>query len=133
MINPLQGSPGVASATEHPGNAFQIDRMSKWLPFQHVQLPILAARQEGVTGLARLAYYPAIRADMLTIVTAEATRVVQVPDIVGVRMPIDLHIWEKIALVDLLDLGDGPVDLSFHLRVDLGIVATVEGIQIRRD
>ena len=54
-------------------------------------------------------------ADVLAIVTAEAAREVQVADVVGMRLPVSLHLREEISLKYAFDFGDG----AFNLRLFL--------------
>jgi len=94
----LQDSAAVTGAAEHSAYGFEVDWMSKSAGSRrrHSGLSVFAALEERVTLLTILAYYPAVRADVLAVVTAEASGVVQVPDIVGMGMPATFICGNKL-------------------------------------
>ena len=49
-------------------------------------------------------------ADMFTIVAAEASREMKMPDIVWVGLPVSLHLWEKVSLENALGFRDRSFD-----------------------
>src|SRR5215467_8481984 len=73
----------------------------------------LILSQNGVAGVAILAHNLAIGADVLTVMTAEAAVEIEMPDVVGMGLPIQLHLGECRALVDGLQFVDGVADLEF--------------------
>lgn len=68
-------------------------------------------------------------ADVLAIVTAEAAREIQMADVIGVRLPVGLHLREKVGLKDPLNFGDGAFDRSLLLRVHIFVVRLIKLIQ----
>jgi hypothetical protein len=70
-----------------------------------------ALLQDDVTGIAVFADDLAIGAGVLTVVTAEASLVVEVSHVVGVRLPIQVHFWKRSRPEDLLQFRDGLVDV----------------------
>ena len=72
-------------------------------------------------------------ANVLAVVAAKAAGEIEVTDVVRMRLPIGLHFREEIGLKDALHFGDGGFDQRLLLRVQRGIVASIEVIQGGRD
>src|SRR5579864_252760 len=69
-------------------------------------------RHQGVALVAILADNSAVGADMLAVMATEATVVVVMPKVVGMRLPVQLHLGEGRAFEDLLNLGDRIANLQ---------------------
>src|SRR3972149_12117116 len=93
LPGPLEDSSGVTGAAKHAAYGFQINGMSKPTSLRrNVQPFVLVVIEESVARrIAIVAYHPAVRADVLAVVTTEAAGVVQVPDIVGMGVPVALR------------------------------------------
>src|SRR5579864_8615754 len=66
---------------------------------------------ECVALVAVLADDLAVGADVLAVMAAKAAVVVVVPQIVGMCLPVQLHLGKRRALKDCLNLGDGAANL----------------------
>src|SRR5271157_3509099 len=89
-------SPGVAVGAIDRRQIANVDGM-----FERLRLHLCQMRstflliEKRVAGIAVLADDPAVLADMIAIVTAEAARIIHVPDVVRMGLPVDLHRGEK--------------------------------------
>src|SRR5689334_2176965 len=63
--------------------------------------------EDGVADGAILADHLSVGAHVLAVVAAEAAGKVEVADIVGVSLPVNLHFREGRGAIDALQLGDG--------------------------
>ena len=64
-------------------------------------------------------------AEMLAVVTAKTTEVVEVSDVVRVSPPIDFHLREEISLKDPLQLCDGALDRFLFAGVHIRIIPAI--------
>src|SRR5208282_6814117 len=85
--------------------------------------------KDRVTGLTVLGYHPAIGADVLPVVTAEASRVIKVADVIGMRAPVNPHKRKDVGFVDVLHGGNGSPDLLRLSGINLGLAILVKGIE----
>ena len=69
-------------------------------------------------------------ADVLVVVTAEASQRVEVTDDVAMREPIDMHLREARVTEDLLQCGHGTVDRRLLRREDGGLIRSVIGGEV---
>ena len=65
-------------------------------------------------------------ADVLAVVTAEATREVKMANVVWMGLPVSLHLRKKVSLKDALNFGDRGFDHRLLLRVHVFVVRLVE-------
>src|SRR5215472_1998428 len=65
-----------------------------------------------VAGIALLGQHLAVRADMLAIVTAEAAIEVEMPDVVGMGLPVQLHLRKRCLPVDALQFSNRVANLE---------------------
>src|ERR1035437_7664200 len=72
----------------------KVDRMLEGDPGSggHERLRAFLLREHGVAGIAIFADGLACLAQMVAVVTAEAAREIKMPDIVGMRAPVDFHL-----------------------------------------
>ena len=61
--------------------------------------------QHCVARVAILADDFAVLADVIAIVAAEATLEVEMPDVVGMRLPVQLHVRKERRAIDALQFG----------------------------
>jgi len=54
-------------------------------------------------------------AHVFSVVATEAAGEIEVPDVVRMRLPISLHLWEKIGTEDSLNLPDGALQFLLFL------------------
>jgi len=93
----------------------------------------LSFRHYGVTLVAIFADYAAVGADVLAVMAAEASRVIVVPKIVGMRLPVQLHVRESCAAIDLLNLDDRIADLQLLALGYIWVFRLVETLQATRN
>src|SRR3954447_21551103 len=81
-------------------------------------------RKNGVADLTVFADLLPVFADVLVVVAAEAAHRSEMPEVVGVRAPVDAHFGEADGPENVLYGFDGTVDLrSFRLvRVRVGLL-----------
>jgi len=84
----------------------------------------------GVTNIAVLGNHFAGVADVLAIMAAETAREVKMTNIVWVRLPVGLHLGEKVGLKDTLNLSYRAFDRSLLLQVHVFVVGLIELIQV---
>src|SRR5215472_10205654 len=82
--------------------------------------------EQGVTGIAVLADHASIFADVIAIVAAEAPREIHLSDVVGMRLPVDLHRGEERRSEYALDFGDGVLNAVSFGRSNLRVFISVE-------
>ena len=86
--------------------------------------------------MADVAFLPdhlTIPAHVLAPVATEASRVVEVPEVVGVGLPVHFHFGKDVGLVQPLHLGDSGLDRLALAGVEMGILGVVEIAQLRGD
>src|SRR5208283_6138301 len=77
---------------------------------------------EGVALVAVPAHHPAVGANVLPVVAAEAATVVVMAQVVGMSLPIQLHFGECRAPENLLNLGDRVANLQLLGLCFIGIL-----------
>src|SRR5262250_1187550 len=82
-----------------------------------------------VTDVAVVADDLAAVADVLAVVTAEATGKVKMSNVVRMRLPVGLHLRKEISLENALNFGDSGVDRWSFVRVNVRVVRAIEIIQ----
>src|SRR6516162_2610446 len=82
--------------------------------------------KQGMTRIAVLADHAAVFADMVAIVAAETSREIHVSDVVGMRLPVDLHRGEERRSEYSLDFGDGVLNAVSFGRSNLRVFISVE-------
>src|ERR1035441_5483631 len=85
----------------------------------------IGLRQQRVALVAILADDFAVGADVLAVVTAEASGIVEVPQVVGMRLPVQLHFGKRSSFEDLLNLSHGVANLQLLRLGDFGIFTFV--------
>src|ERR1700686_3604283 len=100
-------APGIAICAAYLSQISQIDWMLECGQCSRGQAGrAFGLGHEGVALVAILADDSAVGADVLAVMAAEATVVVVVPEVVGMRLPVQLHFGEGGTFEDLLNLGD---------------------------
>src|SRR5208337_4573139 len=93
------------------GHVAQIHRVLEGPDGQGGNLrPACLLLDDGVARVAILADDPAFLAHVVAIVAAEASLEVKVTDIIGMRLPVELHLGEEGGAIDALQLGYGRLD-----------------------
>src|SRR6185369_12915276 len=80
----------------------------------------------GPNNLARVA-------DVFTVVTSEASQVVEVADVVWMSPPVNSHLRENVCLEDTLQFGDRGPDRVLLACVHVGVVVPVVPVDVGRD
>src|SRR6478672_3164745 len=86
----------------------------------------LGVRHYRVALVAILTNDSAVAAHMLAVVAAEAAIEVIMAEIIGMGLPVKLHLGEGGVLENLLEFGDGVTDFQLLGFCDAGIFAFVE-------
>ena len=81
---------------------------------------------DRMAKLAIAAQHFAFPAHVISLVTAKATRIERMADIIGMGAPIDFHLRKNIGLVNLLHLSNG-----FSNRLALGLINLGRLLQIK--
>src|SRR5215471_6651420 len=89
----------------------------------------LASGHERVALVTITGQNPAVGAYMLSIVTAEASAEVEMAQIVGMRLPVHLHLREGGALENLLHFSNGIANLRWPGFGNVGVLALVKVLQ----
>ena len=127
-------SPGVAVAAIDLGHVAEIDGMLEAeLLGDGLRHAAFFLTENGVTGVAFLGDDFALGADMLSIVTAEASVEVEVPDVVGMSLPVQLHFRKRGPAEDVLQFVDGVANLQGFGSGKLGILVGVEVVNVLGD
>ncbi len=79
-------------------------------------------RRQGVAGIAILADDFAVSADVVAVMATEASRSIEVTNVVGVRLPVDVHLGEERRAEDSLQLLGRSLDCIRLRAGDLGIL-----------
>jgi hypothetical protein len=104
----------VAICAVHLSQIAYINRMLELLlPCIHESGCPLLLRDYRVAGIAIFRNHLPIRAHVVTIVTAETSAEIQVPDVVGMSLPIHLHLGKCRPLIDFLHFIDRIPDFKF--------------------
>src|SRR5579859_5157737 len=90
-------------------------------------------RHDSVALGAVFADYLAVGAGVLAVVAAEASVVVVVAEIVGMRLPVQLHFGERGAPENILDFGDRVTNFKLLGFRNLGIFALVKSLNSAGD
>jgi hypothetical protein len=123
---------GVAVGAVDLGPVSQINRMLKHGYGRSGQVGLaFGFRHQGVALVAVFADDASIGADVLAIVAAEAAAEVIVAQVVGMGLPVQLHLWERGALEDLLHFGHGVANFELLGLGDVWVFAFVEAPAIR--
>ena len=77
---------------------------------------------DGVARVAILADNLAVLADMIAIMAAETSLEIEMPDVVGMSLPVHLHVGEKCSAIDALQFRNGAVDAVGFAGGDLRIL-----------
>src|SRR4051794_16723360 len=88
---------------------------------------------DGVADIAIFAYHLSFRAYMLTIMAAKASVEIEVAQIVGVGLPVQLHLGEGGSAEDLLNLFHRVTNFELLGLCNIGIFAFVESLEFVRD
>src|SRR6267378_3086599 len=88
----------------------EIDRMLKWTGLHVFFRRPGRVVDDRVTDVAVIGDHLARLADVLAIMTTKATWKIQMADVVGMCLPISLHLREKVSLKDALYFRDGAID-----------------------
>ena len=109
------------------GQVSDVNRVFEGLGWQRGDLrATFLLLQHGMAGVAILTDDLAVFAHVVAIMAAEAALVVHVPDVVGMRLPVHLHVGEESGGVDALQFGDCTLDAVRFGRSELGILVLVE-------
>src|ERR1043166_7287026 len=79
-----------------------------------------------VADVAVVANYFAVLAHVLAVMATKAAGKIKMADVVRVRLPISLHLREKISLKDSLDLFHGRVDRRVLRAINIWIIRTIK-------
>ena len=100
----------VAGVTFTRSETAEVDGMFEgsgvWVLFNRTRGVV----EHGVADVAIVADDFARAALVLAVVTTESSGRYQMTDVVGMRLPVSLHLRKEVDLVDALHLFDGPVD-----------------------
>ena len=118
----------VASFAFAISQASEIDRMLEEFGLQG-RRRIRGISQDGVTDIAVVADHFARVANVLTIVTAETTREIEMTDVVWMGLPVGLHLGKEIGLIYTLGLTYGALYRALLLRVHLAVIRLIKTIQ----
>src|SRR5919112_3711487 len=86
--------------------------------------------EDGVANVALVADDAPVVGLVLAVVAAEAALIIEVAQVVGVRLPVGLHLGEVVGLVDALHLRDGRAHRVAFLRVEVWVVLPVETFEV---
>src|ERR1044071_6327733 len=130
----LHRFPGVAIGARHRGEVAEVDGVREiLLRHREHRRPRLGLPEEIVADMAVLGDHLPVLRHVLVVVAAEATFEIEVPDVVGVRAPVDLHLREARAAEDVLRGGDGAVDRGALAGIHGGVLLAPERAELARD
>lgn len=86
----------------------------------------LGLGHEGVALVAVAAHHSTVSADVLTVMAAEAPAVIEVAEIIEMRLPVQLHLRECGVFEDLLDFADSVANFQLLRLGDIRILGLVK-------
>lgn len=103
----------------------QIDRVLEWSGL-HRGRQVLGIVDYSVADVAVVRDDLAGVADVLAIMTTEAAREIEMPDVVRVSLPVGLHLRKEKSLKDALNFRDRTFDRILFLRVQVFVVGSIK-------
>ena len=89
--------------------------------------------KDGVAGTAFLGYDLALGAYMLAVVATETTRKVEMPNVVIVSAPIELHLGESRAAINALQLGNSVANLGLFRLLQVRVLGRLKLVNLGCD
>src|SRR5664279_6627119 len=116
----------VAIGAVHSGQVSNVNRVLESLSWHRRDLcATFLLIHHRMAGVAVFADHLAVLAHVVTIVAAETALIVHVPDVIGMGLPIHLHVGKEGGAIDALQFNHRTLDAVRLGRRDLRVLVLV--------